>query len=200
MPPVSMSQIVDFMLTTGPARATEARSHGGQPFDLYAEWKATVINRLARGEPLGTPAEMWTGLDSDPKKAKRYPVLLDGMKRWIAKGLTGWPSRGRVYAPEPVLYPIAPGLAVRVNPEIGFIGERGAHMLCKLWLRTEPLAKARAEMLIALMAEAHPEHALWCSVLDVARVSLHTATPAKDKAREVVRAEALAYAALRGGR
>jgi hypothetical protein len=73
-------------------------------------------------------------------------------------------------------------------------------MLYKLWLRTEPLTKARAEMLIALMAEAHPEHALWCSVLDVARATLHTATPAKDKAREVVRAEALAYAALRGGR
>ena len=196
---VSMSQFADFCLSTGAARVTEARSHGGQPFDLYADWKAAVLNRLARGEPLGTAAEMWPGLEGDAKKAKRYPVLLDGMRAWGA-GVTD-----EIVTSNRETSDALHGVRVRVNPEIALKMPTGHLTPVKLYLRTAPLTKARVALLCGLMADGFELMALPCinfAVLDVARARLHYGgTPAAlTKVRDVLRAEALCYAALRGGR
>ena len=196
---VSMSQFTDFCLDTGAAKVTEARSHGGQPFDLYAEWKAAVLNRLARGEPLGTAAEMWRDLEGDAKKAKRYPVLLDGMRKWIA-GVTD-----EIVTSNRETSDALHGVRVRVNPEIALKMPTGHLTPVKLYLRTAPLTKARVALLCGLMADGFELMALPCinfAVLDVARARLHYGgTPAAlTKVRDVLHAEALCYAALRGGR
>ena len=196
---VSMSQFTDFCLDTGAAKVTEARSHGGQPFDLYAEWKAAVLNRLARGEPLGTAAEMWRDLEGDAKKAKRYPVLLDGMRKWIA-GVTD-----EIVTSNRETSAALHRVTVRVNPEIALKMASGHMTPVKFYLRTAPLTKARIALLCGLMADGFASLAMPCisfAVLDVARARLHYGgTPAAlTKAREVLRAEALCYAALRGGR
>lgn len=197
MPHVSMSKFVDFLQTTGPARVTEALSHAAPPFDLYAEWKVGALSLLAQGKALGTAEEVFPGL-ADVKKQRLYAPLLKGLKKFLRSSAGVW------FAPPVVDYPLAHGVAVRVNPELG-LTISGVPLVVKLHLRTSKLTRERTQLLVALMTQAlegvAPKNAGF-AVLDVARgVIHHGGTEAVQKrAREVLRADGLSYGALRGGR
>lgn len=194
---LSLSRFVDFLLKTGPARATDVRAQKQPPFDFYQDFKAALAEGCRRGEPF-TALELLLTQLGDPKKKRLYPPLVKGLRKFLAPGVTLIP-------PPPVVeYPIAPGFAVRVNPELA-VRIDGNTLVLKLHLRTERLTTKRTQLLIAIMQEA-----LWAKappgagfgVLDVGRAKLHGCGQDVVLARavEVIRADGLAFAALWGRR
>lgn len=194
MHPISMSRFVDFLLTTGPARVTEARSHAAPPFDLYAEWKTTTMGALRHGGLVGSMEHLFPGLD-DEKKKRLYPPLVKGLAKFLRRTGATW------FEPPARPLSLAPGVVVQVNPELGALID-GVPIVCKLHLRRERLCLKRTQLLVALMAEAlgpvAPEGAAF-AVLDVERGKLHFGGSATflERAETVLHADALAYAALR---
>lgn len=152
---VSLTGLIDVVNRAGPPKATKVRELALQEgtdytpgTDLYKQFRDHVIGVHRRG---GARAEVAAVLGklNERTRSQHYPELVAGYQRWWGRKSLEW------HAPISGLYEHA-GVRVSVNPELGFLIE-GRPTLLKMYLRQEPIGKANADLVCALMRCVLPE-------------------------------------------
>lgn len=144
---VSLTYFVDFVMKSGPPKATvvqkfKQRSEYDPRLDFYRRVRKAIVEMHEKGLHPRELDEIVARL-SDEKKRLAYPQVVSGYKKFLGRKQFAWfePPRGE-WAPGP--------LVVNINPEIGLeIGDK--RIVGKLYFKTEALTKQRAEVIAHLM-------------------------------------------------
>lgn len=190
MRPLSFSLYTDFLLASGAARVSTVRAHKGRAeHDAYKPFKAAAVAVASRARPLAILDAMLDRMDD--RLRRLHEPLIAGLRKFLVR------QRGAVWqAPPQSYWFLTPQLEVEINPELGFLVE-GRKVAVKLYCRTEPLERARVEIMCAMMHAALP--ADWTpAVLDVRQAKLVTIGQATKLQRAAIdaRSQARAYADL----
>jgi hypothetical protein len=181
---ISMTTFVDFVAATGPSRLTVARNAKQsyeKGYDPRTDYWRLLRRAIAKAVENGYDRKTLEGqLDdvTDPKKLANY--------RDCASAFNAWARKQRLSTMKPRKKSWSSGeLEVAVNPELcGEIGGQ-AHAI-KLYLRGEPLSKARSDVALALLQESFGKKTT-VGVLDVKRSKLFVPT------REIADLDALLH-------
>ncbi len=188
MPEISLTDFVDFAITSPPSQLTKVRQlHKRGDYDpRFDFWKA--LRELIQDHHNGTAKLLLpiTGL-ADPKKMTRYPVALAAYKKFLQKqgpvATFKAPSAKWIYQ----------GLTVRVNPELGLIID-GRRYATKLYFKDEKPTKHRLNVVFELMRLALKlDVTTTAAVIDVSAGRLITPKPLDQDLTPLLEAQALAF-------
>jgi hypothetical protein len=181
---ISMTTFVDFVAATGPGRLTVARNakqsyeEGYDPrTDYWRLLRKAIAKAVEKGYDRNALERELDGV-TDPKKLANY--------RQCASAFNGWARKQKPASMKPRKKPWSSGeLKVAVNPEL--CGEVGGQVhAIKLYLRADPLSKARSDVALALLRESFGKRTT-VGVLDVKRSKLFVPT------REIAGLDALLH-------
>jgi hypothetical protein len=168
-----MTTFVDFVAATGTARLTRVRdakrfyeAEYGPERDFYKAFRDRAEDCLATG---WNGAKLTTALAqvTDPKKVDNYEECRKGLTKWVGrKTITTLPAVRTVWR--------SGSLRVAVNPEL-HADVAGTPHLVKFYLKSEPLSKQKADILLHLLGKQSPSGTT-VGVLDVRRARLHVPT------------------------
>lgn len=175
MPNVSLTDFVDVVSKAGTSKINKVRSLKHRPAynpknDFYKIFRDQLLKIHKNGDPR---RELSNILDllTDKKKIKNYPSLIDGYKRW-------WGRKTLVWFDPPSETWSANAVDIRVNPELG-LEYGGNRYIIKMYLKAEPLTKARVDIITHLMDTAlrdRTDQDEIMAVLDVRKSHLITPT------------------------
>lgn len=193
----TLSNFIDYVTKTGTTKLgvvkKQYRENGADyhpAHDYYRGFRKTVQEMHRTQLPIHHLDELVKSCDD--KKRENYLSLATGYKKY-AKGL----PIGAVWsAPEKVTLNTG-GLAIRVNPELGFAHRSGAKVV-KMYLKAPELKSKQAKVVMHLMKMCMESDSLEqeFGVLDVRRGRLYTDAAFNPELTTVVEAEALAFAAM----
>jgi hypothetical protein len=184
---ISLTDFVDFVIKTGPAKLTKvkqvvARGDYDPRFDFWKPLRE-CIQDFHQGK--STLDSVLPGL-TDAKKIGRYPEALKCYKKYVSKKHPKW------FKPPSAMWSYG-GLEVRVNPELG-LEQDGARYAVKLYFKDEKPTKTRLKVVFELMKSSiNPTLGLIPAVLDIGSSRLVSASPADPSLKYLLEAEALAF-------
>jgi hypothetical protein len=193
MPRITLTDFIDVVTKSGSPKATKVAQLKNR--DLYDPatdfYKALREGIVQIHKNSGTKADLPVLLKgiTDPKKAANYPAMLTGYRKWWGNKTLKW------FAPNGATYTQS-GIDVAVNPELG-LDINGTRHIIKLFLKADPLAKTRADLIVTLMHHVLPltaGHQAQFSVLDVRNSKLFTYSATGKNFKPMVDAE-LSYIA-----
>lgn len=193
MPTITLTDFVDVVQKSGVPKATKIAELKHRPdyspaTDFYKPLREAIQRMHQKGLGKATLDSVLTGL-THKAKLDNYPATIDGYKKWLGKKSFPW------FDPEKDEF-VSAGVAVSINPELG-LELAGTRHLVKLYFKADPLAKARARLVVGIMEDTlrplvGPNVAM--SVLDIRRSKLHTGAGPDPLLTAMVHAE-LAYVA-----
>ncbi|WP_296280507.1 hypothetical protein [Pseudoxanthomonas sp.] len=148
MPRITLTDFIDVVTKSGSPKATKVaqlknRDVYDPATDFYKAFREGLVLIHKNGGSKDELASLAKGL-KDPKKLANYPLMIKGYKKWWGNKSLAW------FNPPGSTYSQA-GFDVAVNPEIGLTINGQRHVL-KLFLKTDPLTKTRADLIVTLMA------------------------------------------------
>lgn len=148
MPRITLTDFIDVVTKSGSPKATKVaqlknRDVYDPATDFYKAFREGLVLIHKNGGSKDELASLAKGL-KDPKKVANYPLMIKGYKKWWGNKSLAW------FNPPGSTYSQA-GFDVAVNPEIGLTINGQRHVL-KLFLKTDPLTKTRADLIVTLMA------------------------------------------------
>ena len=177
---ISLTSLVDVVSKSGTPKATCVKQIKAQltaPYDprndYYKILREGIADIHAAGQPK-TALSAIVGRVGDPKRAGTYASLVADYASWWGRKNIGWFA-----PPRSIWTPPGSGIGITVNPELG-LDINGVRHVVKLYFKSEPLTKARIEVITHLM---HQEFAAGAnagtqfSVLDMRRKKLHNVQP-----------------------
>lgn len=175
MPNISLTDFVEIASTSGTPKMTKVRQVKTRPtyspaMDFYKPFRDHVTEIHRQGLPKRAFGDVIASL-TDQKKISNYPPLVEGYRRWWGRKALVW------FEPHSAIWS-AHGVDVRVNPELGLV-INGTRHLIKLYMKADPLSKARIDIITHLMDIALSDDcdsATTMSVLDVRRHNLISPT------------------------
>ena len=170
---LTLTDLVDIVSASGTPKVTKVKQvkHRGAyspATDFYRPFREQVAEVHAAGGKPGDLDRVLRDLQ-DAKKVSAYPALVDGYKKW-------WGKKPLKFSKPTARDYSAIGVDVGVNPELLF-DINGALFLVKLYMKADPLAKNRVEVITHLMHVVHAPHVpvgTTMAVLDVRRAKLIT--------------------------
>lgn len=147
MPRITLTDFSDVVAKAGTPKATKVsqlknRLAYDPAADFYKALREGLVHLHKHGGDKGSVLQIARGV-TDPKKAANYPAMLAGYKKWWGRKQLMWfDPPGDVYSKF--------GIDVAVNPELG-LKINGAPCVIKLHLKSEPLSKTRADLVVTLM-------------------------------------------------
>jgi hypothetical protein len=193
MPRLTLTDLIEVVTKAGTQKATKVaqikhRDAYDPAVDFYKRFRERVCEVHKAG--LGKPElrSVLVGL-SDPKKSANYPGVVAGYTKWWGRKELKW------FSPPSTTYS-ASGIDVAVNPELGLEINGVPHVL-KMHIKTEQLAKMKADLITAFLVEVLSPVATRESVfgvLDVRNAKLFEASSSKRNLKAMIDAE-LAYVA-----
>lgn len=193
MPTISLTDFVDFVIKTGPAKLTKVKQLVGRGdydprFDFWKGLRDGIQDSHQGRRSLDT---ILPGL-TDPKKVRRYTEAIRCYKKYLNRNEPTWfrpPSATWSYG----------GLDVRVNPELG-LQQGGIKYAVKLYFKDEKPTKPRLKVVFELMRCAiDPALGLTPAVLDIGSARLMAASSADPTLKYLLEAEAIALVHLWNG-
>lgn len=191
MPRITLTDLTDVIAKSGTPKATKVaqlkhRQDYSPAIDFYKPLREGLVRIHKVDGSKADLANISRGL-ADAKKAANYPAMLDGYRKWWGrKRLTWFEPTGDVYS--------CAGIDVSVHPELGLVVNGKAHVI-KLHLKSDPLSKTRADLVVTLMhhvlAASHQDDVQF-AVLDVRNGKLFSFSSARMDFQPMVNAE-LAY-------
>jgi hypothetical protein len=169
---LSLTEFVDFSVKTGSARITQVQEIKDRDKDEYAPYKDYYKEAREGIVEFHTQGKVSrSDLDAILKgvrieKHANYVSVIDGYKRFLGRKTFGWEL------PPRSLW-VCDDVAVIVNPEL-CLSRDGRKIVVKMYFKSEPLTKAKAQLILHLMAQELsarvPKHAF--AILDVRRGKL----------------------------
>jgi len=193
VPRITLTDFTDIVAKAGTPKATKVAQLKNRPVydpaaDFYKALREGLVNLHEHGGVKGDVLQIAKRV-TDPKKVANYPVMLTGYKKWWGRKVLRWfDPPGDIYSKS--------GIDVAVNPELG-LEVNGMPCVIKLHLKSEPLSKTRADLVVTLMhtvlgtgEASDPDFA----ILDVRQSKLFTFAAAHKNFQPMVDAE-LSYIA-----
>jgi hypothetical protein len=188
MPEISLTDFVDFAITTPPSQLTKVRqlcSRGAYDprFDFWKPLREGMQEFHAKNKKLD---DILVGL-KDTKKVKRYPSSIKGYTKFVSKqkGLS-W------FKPPSALWSYG-GLSVRVNPELGLHLDGKKHII-KLYFKDEKPTKQRLKIVFEMMRIGLGlDDTVLPAVIDVSNGRLMIPRPLAEDLLPLLEAQALAF-------
>jgi hypothetical protein len=116
------------------------------PPDLYKQFREAVVRMHKERKPK-TYLDGIAAAQTEPARAKHYPELATGYKKFLGKKTVQW------FDPPSGVWEFD-GLTINVRPEVGLVIDEVPTVL-KLWLKgDQSLNKRRAEIISHLMSQA----------------------------------------------
>ena len=166
MTDVSLTDLVDYVSKAGTAKLTHARNllnrdEYSPEKDFYRRLRVGIQDYHKEGNTDKNELEQIVSSITDPKKTNSYRSCVTGYKKWLGR-------KKYHYFEPPHAHWNSSNVNVRVNPELGLNIDGTDHVI-KLYFKSEPLKKASADLILALMGDALglPENGRVYSVLDV---------------------------------
>jgi hypothetical protein len=188
MADISLTDFVDFAISTPPSQLTKVRRLCGRGvydprFDFWKPLRERVQEFHEKGRSLD---QVLVGL-KDPKKVKRYPSSVKAYGKFVSK------QEGLFWFKPPSAVWSYGGLNVRVNPELGLnIG--GKKYVIKLYFKDEKPTKQRLKVVFEMMRiSLHLDGSAISAVIDVSNGKLMVPTPLAEDLLPLLEAQALAF-------
>jgi len=192
---ISLTDFVDFVISSGTPRVTKVRDLKYRPaydprFDFWKPLREAIEDFHKTGRPLQWLQQRATG-QTDRKKQARYPAAFEGYERFLGHRSMAW------FKP-----PAAPwsqsGVSVKVNPELGLKINGVPHVL-KLYFKADKLSKNKVDVITHLMevslSQIAPKQAAM-GIVDVPRGKLITPTVQVSGVAALLAGEAAALATM----
>lgn len=174
MPEISLTDFVDFVISTGTPRITKVQQIKSRPdyspaFDFWKPLREGIREYHKSGSrDKHALNNVMLGL-TDVKKTRRYLTAITAYKKFLGRKRITW------FDPPSDLWSFG-GLNVRVNPELGLC-VNGHNYVIKLYFKNEAPTKNRLQAVIQIMHSAlitHVTNGADMAVLDVASGKLTT--------------------------
>ena len=151
MPKISLTDFVDFVITSGTPKLTKVRTVKNRPKykPSMDYWKSLREGIQAWHREDSQDAGVLDGLVRDcrdVKKVPRYHAAVRGYRKFLGAKRTAW------FEP-PVEDWTHGDLSVHVNPELG-LAFKGTRHIVKLYFKDQPLTKRRIDVVLGLMSIA----------------------------------------------
>lgn len=177
MPDISLTDFVDFVISSGTPKLTKVlqikRRGDYQPaHDFWRELREGIVN-FHKSHATGKHELDRILATLDDKKTARYADCLSGYKRFLGRKRITWfePPNGRW---------TSGGLVIRINPELG-LNIEGKRYVVKLYFKKEPLSRRRTDIVRLLLHAALNNVAnrpgIHYAILDVPRWKLFDDRP-----------------------
>lgn len=154
MPAISLTEFIDFVVSTGTPRLTKVKqAKCKDEYDPRTDyWKPLRDSIVAFHDPtnvVGKNAYFQNFLDGvHSTKFNAYTTVVDNYKRFLGrKVIAKLPIQRTTWEHN--------DLIVRINPEI-FLNIDGSRHLIKLYFKLDPLSKAKTDTILSLMNHALP--------------------------------------------
>jgi len=193
MTDISMTKFVDFVMKAGTPKATVVRQWKNRKDytpsgDYYKSLRESIVESSRSG--LGHSPIDAAVANASKSRHQNYIAMAKSYKKWMGRKKTVWfdPPK-RTWS--------ANGIGVWVKPELG-LEIAGVRHVIKLYFKSDPLNKSRADILLQLMAESFPKHRANGSVtiLDVRQSKSFTTASSSKNLSSQLAAEAAYWAAL----
>lgn len=183
-----MTRFARFCSSTNASRAVAARETitGNDGQDVYLPLKQAVREVVVGGD-VGVFERLKMRMNGT-RLAEYLPAVLPPLTKFLERADSIGPGVLSHLA-------IAPGLAVRVNPELRATFNGKVHHV-KLWFRVEPPDDDLVESITALVFAANGIPGAVPAVLDVRRKRLRTGVAKREDHRRVVMADGAAFSVL----
>ncbi len=192
---ITMSQFVDYVLTSGTSRLTAVerilQGVDDKSPDFYAPVRKTIVDMHTKGDDDAVLDSLLASL-VDSRERIIFPKVVNGYKKFLRQGEMTW------FEPPMRDYPLG-SLTLRAAPELGLTIAGRPHVI-KLYFRGEPIDPQRIVIVNQVLASAFC--AAWpgvvFSTLDVRRARLYPYKP-NSKVWTLLRAESLSISHLLEG-
>lgn len=185
---ISMTRFARFCASTSSTRAVAAREGltGNDGQDIYLPLKQAVREVVGGGDRAAF--DRLARRVEGTRLAEYLPAVVPPLRRFL--------EQAESIGPGVITYiPLAPGVGVRVNPELRVtIGRKLYHV--KLWFRMEPPDDGLVEAMTSLIFAADGVPKAMPAILDVRRKRLLTGAAKRDDHKRVVFSDGAAFAAL----
>jgi len=185
---ISLTDFVDFAISTPPSQLTKVRqlcSRGAYDprFDFWKTLREGVQEFHEKGKKLDG---VLVGL-KDAKKLKRYPSSVKTYGKFVSKQKDlSW------FKPPSAIWSYG-GLNVRVNPELG-LNISGKKYIVKLYFKDEKPTKQRLKVVFEMMRIALClDDTIMSAVIDVSNGKLIVPKPLAEDLLPLLEAQALAF-------
>lgn len=177
-PTLSLTDLVDVILKSGVPKLTKVSQVKFRPdyepaFDYYKQLREAIIENHQQGGSK-KQFQVVAGSSCSPKKLSNYNTAIQGYSKWWGNKSFTWKDPARVtYSKN--------GIDVIVNPELGLEWNGELHYI-KLYLKSDPLSKARADLILTLLRKSLAKKApkdTKMAILDVRASKLFTETSKK---------------------
>lgn len=177
-PTLSLTDLVDVILKSGVPKSTKVSQVKSRPdyepaFDYYKQLRESIIENHQRGGSK-KEFEVVASASCSPNKFSNYNTAIKGYSKWWGNKSFTWVDPARnIYSNN--------GIDVIVNPELGLEWNGQLHYV-KLYLKSDPLTKPRADLILTLLRESLTNKApkgTKMTILDVRAARLFTDTSKK---------------------
>lgn len=172
MPTITMTKFVDFAAANTAKKLQVVRealkqseSEYSPSTDYYRPLREAVVREFEAGWGPSSTRRL-RSVTADPKKLENYALCVDGFVKWRSKAELGLSTRKSETW-------VAPGLTVRVNPELALPVNGEPHVI-KLYFKADPLAASTIRTVLHLLRESFPD--LKPGVFDARRGKLVTSS------------------------
>jgi hypothetical protein len=192
---ISMTDFVDFVISSGSPKLTKVRQVKGRgdydpATDFWRPLRDGLVAFHANGGTDKAILDRLAANQSDTKKVGRYGECVKGYKKFLGRKHHTW------FTPSANVW-VAGALGIRVNPELG-LELNGRRLLVKLYFKSEDLSKRRADLLLELMDQAlgAANPGVDLAVLDVPRGKLFTSAAANTGLLPLLLGEAASFSTM----
>jgi hypothetical protein len=189
---ISLTDLVDIVSKSGSPKATKVSQIKSRPeyqpaTDFYKQFRDGLIALHKASGAKSNLAGILSNV-SEKNRLANYPPAIVGYKKW-------WGTKSLQWFQPPSAIFSRHGVDVSINPELGLLVNGESHLI-KLYLKSEKLSKARADLITGLMLHALADSAAdsRVGVLDVRNSKLFASSTLSSEFLPMVEAE-LAYVA-----
>jgi hypothetical protein len=192
---ISLTDFVDFVLKSGKPKQTVVKSIKNRPpyapfEDFWLGLREEIVAFHSQGKRDKAAIDRaMDGVSHNPKLVA-YPPAIKAYKRFLGRKQIDW------FAPEKSVWS-AGGMHIRVNPELGLRINGQAYQL-KLYFKKDKLCKAKADLILRLMAEALPSttKGIHVAILDVREGKLFESDGKSTELSPLLEGEAISFATI----
>ena len=196
---ITLTTFLDFIsASAGTPRLTQVQraidtysKDYGRRYDFYRQFREALRDLAEHGRAATSLGDLLIGLPV--KKVNRYEKLVDGYLNWLTStsiGQTEWTDQKAAWTT-----PSAPGLEIKVNPEL-FVVMAGQRYVVKLYLKGQEPAQRTVDSALWIMQEALSDTSAIPAVLDVQRAKLHRRIPLNPSVHALAKSDAASFLVL----
>ncbi|WP_417383685.1 hypothetical protein [Gimesia sp.] len=194
---ISLTQFLNFSTKPPEQQLTVVRAIRKQhevgyrvPPDCYKQFREAVIRMHQTGKSKDYLDQL-AGQQTEPTRAKHYPGLVAGYKKFMGRKTLDWFER-------PTGVWVCEDLKINIRPELALVID-GTPTAIKMWLNNDDsLNKRRAEMITHMMTTAIPSanDELTTAVLDVRKGKLYRQGKSDKEQTALLRSQAKCFLSL----